>query len=744
MVMSAIDTRIGFVVAGEQTPNQRAVFEWLDTETEWDAGRITFEDAVSGAVNLELFDALWWHEDRPVQSPDAYTAAQLVDRITNFRSAGGGLVLTGHALGAVDDLGIDELAPDRAVESNHEQAGGFLVKSIYRNHPLFEGIQSLQVYTDGPGEAGGVRYEESLPVDGEVFAGNLVDGTPLPHEMPLVVWQDEPGVVVGIGQHVRFTTESQYEDARSRLLDNALAVATSTPTYEFPQASHLNTAAQFKHIRERVDRDPNRPAYHFSPPANWLNDPNGLIYWNGQYHLFYNHNPAGPFHGTIHSIPNFKGHAVSDDLVHWTDRPIGLSPAPEGPDDYGTWTGCIVNDDKTPTFVYTGATDGDRYETAGRQRPCLAFGSDNLETWTKYADNPVIADPPASLDLVSNDWNEEFRDHCVWQDEGVWYQIIGTGIEGEGGTALLYRSSDLREWEYLNPILVGDREETGRIWECPELFDIGGKHLLHVSSHSTVYAFLGDFDGRKFTPERRTRLDYGDFYAPQSFIDEYGRRILLGWITEQQHPRGNWDAGWGGMVSVPRVLSLDSDDLRIKPLPELEQLRGVHHGVYDRVVAPINKDCDRRTECRWTSDDLAVGPFSAGDALELDAELDADDADEIGLVLRRTPDGTEQTRIGYRPDNEVVAIVRSESSLREDVRKTTLTVPADQNDETVSLRVFLDRSVIEVFVDERRCLTSRIYPTWGDATGLGAYAIGGEGTLKHLNCWSMDSIWDSA
>ena len=204
--------------------------------------------------------------------------------------------------------------------------------------------------------------------------------------------------------------------------------------------------------------DPQRPHYHFLPPANWLNDPNGLIQWNGAYHMFYQYNPHGPFHGTIH-----WGHAVSTDLVHWEHLPIALAPTPDGPDEDGCWSGCAGADNGVPTLIYSG-------NRGGAQRACLATSSDGLLTWQKHPDNPVIPAPPPGLHLV------EFRDHCVWREDGMWYQLIGAGIEGHGGTALLYRSADLRAWEYLHPLLIGDQQRFAPLWTVI----VGHKKAFHV------------------------------------------------------------------------------------------------------------------------------------------------------------------------------------------------------------------------------------------------------------------------
>lgn len=176
----------------------------------------------------------------------------------------------------------------------------------------------------------------------------------------------------------------------------------------------------------RPAADPQRPQYHLMPPSGWLNDPNGLIQWGDEYHVFYQHNPAGAFHDRIH-----WGHAVSTDLAHWRHLPIALAPEPGTIDEDGCWSGCAVNNDGIPTIMYSGAS------SIG-QRPCIATSSDGLLTWQKYAGNPVIAAPPPDLDLI------EYRDHSIWREDGMWYQLIGVGIHDQGGAALLYRSPDLR------------------------------------------------------------------------------------------------------------------------------------------------------------------------------------------------------------------------------------------------------------------------------------------------------------
>jgi len=311
-------------------------------------------------------------------------------------------------------------------------------------------------------------------------------------------------------------------------------------------------------VPEHLGRDPHRPRYHFLPPANWLNDPNGLIHWKGQYHLFYQYNPNGPFWGTIH-----WGHAASTDLVHWMHLPIALAPTPESADEDGCWSGCAVDNQGIPTLIYTGKRGEEEF-------PCLATSPDDLLTWQKYAANPLIPGPPSDLQVVG------FRDPSVWQEGDKWYQLIGSGIPEVGGTALLYTSPDLIHWEYMHPLYTGDKNRTdpvwtGSMWECPQLFPLGEKHVLLVSvwEHGRPYYavyFVGSYVNHRFLPETQCIVDGGGhFYAPQTLRDDQRRRLMWGWLWEGRSIAHQQAAGWAGVMSLPRLLRLSNFQAKCPP-----------------------------------------------------------------------------------------------------------------------------------------------------------------------------------
>ncbi|HSH77862.1 MAG TPA: glycoside hydrolase family 32 protein [Herpetosiphonaceae bacterium] len=470
--------------------------------------------------------------------------------------------------------------------------------------------------------------------------------------------------------------------------------------------------------------DPHRPVYHFLPPANWLNDPNGLIHWQGQYHLFYQHNPHGAFHATMH-----WGHAVSEDLVHWRHLPIALAPEPGTPDEDGCWSGCAVDDNGVPTLIYSGNRDG-------VQRACLATSTDGLLTWQKHHGNPVIPEPPPELHLVA------YRDHSVWREDGAWYHLMGAGLEGQGGTALLYRSADLRTWEYLHPLLVGDMHRftpiwTASMWECPDFFALDDRHVLIVSVWDTGQlhysaAMVGNYHDHHLVPEIEHKLDHGDqhFYAPQSFTDAQGRRIIFGWVHEGRGAQEQLASGWSGVMSLPRVLSLSaSGHVCMQPAPELAALRAEHMRC-DSISVPAGE--------------VVELPDVSGDTLELLVDMAPGPDGSCGLIVRRAPDEAEQTRITYDGVQHQLIVDRTRSSLDLGVDHNSHAAPLTlEPGEPLRLHIFLDHSVLEIFANERVSITSRIYPTRRDSVGVALVAEGADAQLQALDAWQMHSVWEA-
>ncbi len=444
-----------------------------------------------------------------------------------------------------------------------------------------------------------------------------------------------------------------------------------------------------------ADADPLRPAFHFGPPAYWINDPNGPIYHAGRYHLFYQHNPYAPRWATMH-----WGHASSPDLVHWHHEPVALAPGPEDYDADGVYSGCCVVHEATPTILYTGVKP---------EVQCLATSDQAMRTWHKHPANPVIASPPRG-DLTG------FRDPFAWREGDEWRMALGSGVRGQGGCALLYASADLVRWRYLGPLCTGP----ARHWECPNFFPLANRHVLMVSPHGPVRYALGDYEDDRFRPGRWRRLALdGPMYAPNTLLDARGRRILFGWI----HADAGTRAPWTGYLTLPVVLDARrGGGLRLTPLPELAALHG---------------------PALHTGENLPLDPRSGnpldgvlGDTIEIDLLVDPADA-EAGVLEVLRPSEASSSRGAGDSARCGVAITydarRGRLSCAE--RSGRFRLLKDEN--LLHLRVFVDRSVVEVYANERAWLVAPVLPAEPGAGGLQLRARGGGMHVHTLRVWPI-------
>ncbi|MEO1290875.1 MAG: glycoside hydrolase family 32 protein, partial [Chloroflexota bacterium] len=310
-------------------------------------------------------------------------------------------------------------------------------------------------------------------------------------------------------------------------------------------------------IPHRTNKDSLRPAFHFTAPQNWLNDPNGLVHWKGKYHMFYQHNPDSPEWGTIH-----WGHAVSDDLVHWQDMPLALIPTPDTYDERGVWSGCLVDDDGVATILYTGVQGG-LYE---EQTVCIATShDDDLSTWQKSDKNPLYLEMPTDLTYSG------FRDPYVWKQDGLWKMVIGAGAKDGAEAVLLYEGETLYDWNYIEPLYVND-EQNEHVYECPNFFKLGEKWILLISRMITSHVeyFVGLFWQNHFIVETHGYLGNHPLYAPLTFEDDKGRRILIGWLQEDRSDNDPQATEWAGMMSVPmELMLLENNQLAVTPIREI-------------------------------------------------------------------------------------------------------------------------------------------------------------------------------
>ncbi|MNJ24636.1 Sucrose-6-phosphate hydrolase [compost metagenome] len=474
---------------------------------------------------------------------------------------------------------------------------------------------------------------------------------------------------------------------------------------------------------EAAARDDYRLQYHMLPQAGWMNDPNGLIQYKGEYHLFYQHHPYSDKWGPMH-----WGHAVSKDLVHWRHLPIALAPTEpyelgqEG--GYGCWSGSAVEIDAKLTLIYTGHVDG----REPMEVQCAASSVDGV-VFDKHSGNPLIPGSPDTGNLG-------FRDPKVWRHDGLWYMVLGSGKEGKG-KALLYQSEDLERWEYMGTAAESDGTQ-GDMWECPDLFPLGDKHVLVLSPMNMPDAknlyMIGEMDyaSGKFTPEAQAKLDHGpDFYAAQTLLDDKGRRIMIAWMDHWGSEMAREDRGWYGAMTLPRELVLlPEGKLVSRPVPELELLR--EDGIIASGVTLSNGN-----DMEWSVRD--------GQGFEWIAEfaLDGTQAERLEMTLLAAEGSGESTVIRYLlRENKLILDCSASGHADASISEVSVsTETSDTNGATLKLQVFVDRSSIEVFVnDGRYVLTSRVYPS-ALTGGITMKAKGGNITLQSLNMWNLKSIW---
>ncbi len=468
--------------------------------------------------------------------------------------------------------------------------------------------------------------------------------------------------------------------------------------------------------------DPRRPQYHLLPAANWMNDPNGPIYWQGRYHMFYQYNPNGAYWGDMH-----WGHATSPDMVHWGHLPIALAPTPGGPDAGGCFSGTALVDGDRVAMLYTGVVPAPENQAtirdgvhSLRESQCLAFGTgDDLNTWSKDA-TPVIADPPAGLDVAG------FRDPVPWKHGNEWLMAVGSGIRGKGGAVLLYRSRDLRSWDYLHLLAggsgSGDRTpnpvDSGDMWECPDFFPLGNKHVLIHSTQGKAYWQSGSFDkdALVFHAERGGLLDYGSFYAPKTQLDQSQKRILWGWIPETRPEAEYRAAGWAGLMSLPRVLTLDSrGDLRIEAAAQIEKLRQSEQGF--RLTGDENPDRRRISD------------------LHLDHGCG-----EITCSFRTGAESVEVSLVADPSGSKPLLSCRYDPSRPEEIEIDGNAIPTGATAHEVRLRFLVDGSVVETFVNSAGTLTKRFYYPGTVTPPIRINVTRGIRSLSAISLWQYSPI----
>lgn len=474
----------------------------------------------------------------------------------------------------------------------------------------------------------------------------------------------------------------------------------------------LTLAHSFIAKAANLAHDPLRPSSHLLPRHNWMNDPNGPIWWKGKYHLFYQLNPQGAIWGDMH-----WGHAISGDMIHWRHEPIALAPTPGGADSEGCFSGSAVVFEGKPAILYTGVRNASPDQVTVRdgnnklrETQLLAVAEDDeLVRWKKDP-QPVIAVPPSGIEVTG------FRDPCPWREGDGWYLGVASGERGKGGCVLLYRSKDLRRWEYLHKLAEGKPNgkqaanpcDSGEMWECPDFFPLGDRHCLLYSTEGQVIWTTGRYDRTThvYIPQRGGVLDQGAYYAPKSFLSPDGRRILWGWIQEMRPETEYAAAGWAGVMSFPRVLSVGAQgQLQMSPAKEVESLRGASEDAQVSANAPYRRKLEE---------------------LRCDIEIPMDLFWRSTAAVRLTTEGQQSWEL-------IIDIPAKEARCR----STRFALPAYPWPHP-NLRMLLDGSVIEAFIGSRQAITSRIYTIKPGETDLEVTVTGPD--RLHVRTWPLKPI----
>ena len=516
---------------------------------------------------------------------------------------------------------------------------------------------------------------------------------------PLAWWDFEDGRARD--RMELFSTTTLIGDARiadGRLhLDSGIAylLATTTP----PQASvDFNQAdSVVRAHREKLLSDPFRPGYHFVTPEGRCMpfDPNGAIFWKGRYHLFYIFQDARGHNW---------GHVSSTDLFHWRHHPTGLVD--------GMFSGnCFLNEDGRPTMCY---------HQVGQGNAMAVAADDELNAWTKLESNPIT---PTTQ--PGDPHHDKYRswDPFGWLEGKTYYAIFGGNRPG------IAKSHSLAgPWQYVGDLMANSVEGVSidEDVSCADFFQLGNKRMLLCISHRLGSRYyLGEWKDEAFHPTYHEKMSWVDnsFFAPESLLDDQGRRIMWAWIFDNPGFAMRMEFGWSGTMSLPRVLTLGEDGmLRMDPPVEIERLR--YNGQTKTNLA-IQADSELALE--------GVG----GNSIELNLEMTANDAAQFGVKVCCSPGGEEQTLVYYDAVEKKLKVDTNTSSLTEGSKSIEAGPLELTSNEPLKLRIFVDKSVVEVFANSRQAVMRRIYPSRADSVGVVLFSRGGPASVTTLEAWDM-------
>lgn len=445
-------------------------------------------------------------------------------------------------------------------------------------------------------------------------------------------------------------------------------------------------------LTDLVNECPWRQTFHVQPIMGLLNDPNGFSFYEGEYHLFYQWFPLGTYHGM-----KYWYHTKSKDLAFWHNE--GIAIVPKDPiDSHGAYSGSAIVKDNKLHLIYTGNTRDSKWNR--RPYQCLAIM--NEEGFINKQNTPLV-------DHVPEGYTDHFRDPKVWKDDDMYRFVIGAQREDLTGAAVVYESSDFKEWRYQGEIKT-NLGHFGYMWECPDYFELEGKGVFIFSPQGltpeqdrfqNIYQ-SGYLIGKPL--DRKTlELDHGefeeldrgfDFYAPQTMVDEKGRRIMIAWMGQAEVAYPTDSHGWAHCLTIPRELKIRHGKLIQQPVPELQKLRGRSIVIQDMI-----------------ENEVRTYEGVRGTTFEMVCEFSAVKAAAVGIVIRASQQ--EQTIIRYDKTNKKITLNRAESGNLSDGTNNTIR-SCRLDSENIKFHLFVDTSSVEVFInDGEEVFTSRIFPQSG-------------------------------
>ena len=447
-------------------------------------------------------------------------------------------------------------------------------------------------------------------------------------------------------------------------------------------------------------QDRNRPAYHLTPTIGWMNDPNGFSLYKGEYHLFYQYHPYDTKWGPMH-----WGHVKTKDFIHWERLPAAMAPDMDY-DRNGCFSGSAIElDDGRQLLVYTGvkAVREENGELREHQTQCVAVG-DGLN-YEKYEENPVIT----ADDLPAGGSPFDFRDPKIWREGDTFYLVVGNRPADGSGSILMYESADGLRWKYKG-VLAACHNQFGRMWECPDFFELNGKYVLLTSPQEMTaiglefhagngnLCLIGEFDREMchLVRENVQAIDYGlDFYAPQTLLTPDGRRVMIGWMQ-------NWETSncqsssmrCFGQMTVPRELSLKDGRLCQNPVRELKACRS--YQILYRNVLLTGMTTLQNVRGRVVDMTVNIRPASLN-------------AMYSWFKINVAGDGEHMTTIRYKPECNTIRIDRTRCGFPHDIVNVRDFVVRPRGGE-IKLRILLDKYSMELFVnDGEQAATTVIY-----------------------------------